>query len=79
MYITPPKPESMNDYGELREKPISLNGFSLSLSFGSYAGFGIKFRSHTWRICLGCVSLVVWFVDLENFIAYLRNKNKRHI
>ena len=52
-------------------------GLSITLVFGKYGGFYVKFTSITWRICLGWVALTIYPQDdIEEIITYLNNLRK---
>jgi len=51
-----------------------MKGLTLTLAFGKYGGFYAYAHSTNWRLCLGWVALTIYFVDLEQFISYLKAK-----
>ena len=52
-----------------------MKGLTLTLAFGKYGGFYAKASSVDWRICLGWAAFTIYFVDLEEFILRLKEKN----
>lgn len=52
-----------------------MKGLSLTLVFGKYGGFYVRFGSHAWRVCLGWVAFTIYpRTDIEEFIKILRKR-----
>lgn len=50
-----------------------MKGLTFTLAFGKYGGFYGHMHGTNWRVCLGWMALTVYFLDLEEFINYLRS------
>lgn len=54
-------------------------GFSIQVNGGTkYAGFYVRFRKLSWRLCLGWLAFSVFFYDVEpaisNMVKSLKGK-----
>lgn len=53
-----------------------MNGFSITLCFGKYAGIYLGFKSYVWRLSLGWVTLTIYpRTDIESYINHLKRKH----
>jgi hypothetical protein len=46
-----------------------MNGISFLISIGKFAYPSLSFNSKVIRICLGPISFVIFFLDLERWLA----------
>lgn len=49
-----------------------MKGLSFTICIGKYGGFYAHTHETNWRLCLGWVAFTLYFVDLEEYINYLR-------